>query len=91
MIVDALIRVGQFLALTVLGILPESSVALDLPASSDLTAFLSDRLGPFDRFAPLHESLDAIMFVLVFLLPPIIAYRIATWVYAHIPLIGRGS
>lgn len=89
MIVDALLFLARGIIVPLIGLLPDSDGALTVPDGSTIAGTMGSWIGPFDRFAPIHEGCAMLEFVIVYLFPASFVYAVACYVWARIPFIGK--
>jgi len=68
----------------------------DLPWSGATTSIsnwlesVGGMAGPFDHWIPLAEIFDVMDWMVTYYLPVVVTYLTVRWVYAHLPVVGKG-
>jgi len=90
MIVDAVIWVLRGFLRTIAFLLPEGSLSAWIPDTSGWGSFIGTKVGPLNSFAPVAELFVFLDVFLNIWLPAVLAYQLVFWIYAHMPVIGKG-
>jgi hypothetical protein len=93
MILDAIISLVTGLLGAAFDLLPTSSLPffdgfLSAPGNPGVGNDIGQWLGQWNYFVPIIFMLGTLGTVLNILLPGVLAYKTANWVYKHIPQIG---
>lgn len=82
-----------FLLLTVvtflIGLLPADTVSW--PEAESVGAFFGDIAGPFDVWLPVSEAVAVTTLTLTIVLPALLVYRLAMWLWTLLPDSISGS
>ena len=89
MITEAIIVALLGLVSFVLSLLPDDT--LDWPESSGVAAFFGDIAGPFDVWLPVTETVTVTALTITVVLPALLVYRLAMWVWTLLPDSVSGS
>lgn len=93
MILDAIISLVHGLLGAAFSLLPTSSLPffdgfLSAPGDPGIGNAIGDWLGQWEYFVPILFLLSTLATVLSILLPGVLTYKLANWVYKHIPQLG---
>lgn len=99
MIIDAIIDLVTGLFGAAFSVLPTSSLPffdgfLSAPGNPGVGNDIGGWLGQWNYFVPIIFLLSTVSLVLNVLLPGVLTYKLANWIYKHIPTIagfGPGS
>ena len=87
MILDAIIGLVHVVLAPIFSLLPTGSLASWFPTSSIVDAIAS-RSYIANVFLPLRETVDLYATFAEFVIPAVLAYKLANWIYRHIPQLG---
>jgi hypothetical protein len=88
MIVDGVIWLVSALLTPIFAALPEGSIASWFPATENLGSWLADHAYGATAFVPLERIAPVWHGVMVVMIPGVVVYKVANWVYRHIPQLG---
>lgn len=91
MITGALLEVFGAIITLIASALPTTTF---LPASITIPSFVtsgSGVMGFLNTYLPVSEMLTCLRYMITYYFPAVIAYKLANWVYRHIPAIGGGG
>jgi len=91
-IVDAVLSLVGFLVSIVAAALPASSSWMgdSRPDFDSWGASVGERVGPIDQIVPIAVVFDLLDATFSYVMPAVMLYVIAHWIYSHLPFVGTG-
>jgi len=90
-IVDAILALGALLIGALSSALPALSTAWDSrPDFSTWGTFVGEKVGPIDTLVPIAQVFGLLDVTFSYVVPAVIAYSVAHWIYSHLPVVGKG-
>lgn len=92
MIVNAILSLGSALVELISGALSPLSTAFSSyrASFSGWGSWVGDRVGPANQILPISTLFSLLDVTFSYVIPSMIVYSLAYWVYAHIPFLGKG-
>jgi len=87
-IVDWIAGLLHALLSPIFALLPTGSVSGWFPGAIGTAQSLAGKVYFADAFLPLHELASLLAAIVSIAFPAIVTYRLANWIYKHIPQLG---
>lgn len=72
----------------VIGLLPSDSVPW--PDASAIGPWIGGLVGPLDAMLPVAETITVLVITVTIVLPALLVYRVAMWMWTLLPIPGSG-
>jgi len=91
-VVDAVIALAALLLSGLAAVMPtlDSAWSSARPDFDDWGSALGERVGPIDSLIPMSEVFSLLDVTFTYVLPAVVLYSVVHWVYAHLPMVGKG-
>lgn len=90
MIIEALLAIVLLILQGLGAVLPDVPISFE-DELADFADFVGANLGGLNGFLPITETAVAITYALTVYLPFAVAFVTVRWIYAHIPVVGKGN